>query len=40
MMDSGQPYKVPGQLFTDDTVGLAPSLDSLLAMFVHFSQWT
>jgi hypothetical protein len=30
---------VPGQLFADDTVGLAPSLDNLHAMFAHFSQW-
>jgi hypothetical protein len=30
---------VPGQLFADDTVGLAPSLDNLHAMLAHFSQW-
>jgi hypothetical protein len=39
MLDSTQKLKVPGQLFADDTVGLAPSLDNLLAMFAHFSQW-
>jgi hypothetical protein len=30
---------VPYRLFADDTVGLALSLDSLHAMFAHFSQW-
>ena len=39
MLDSRQPLRVPGQLFADDTVGLAPSLDNLHAMFAHFSQW-
>jgi hypothetical protein len=30
----------PGQLFADDTVGLAPSLDDLHDMLIHyFSQW-
>jgi hypothetical protein len=37
--DSRQPLRVPGQLFADDTVGVAPSLDNLHAMFVNFSQW-
>jgi hypothetical protein len=36
MLDSRQPMRVPGQLFADDTVGLAPSLDNLHAMFGHF----
>jgi hypothetical protein len=31
--------RVPGQLFADDTVGLAPSLDNMYAIFAHFSQW-
>jgi hypothetical protein len=38
MLDSRQPLRVPGQLFADDTVGLAPSLDNVHAMFAHFSQ--
>jgi hypothetical protein len=38
-LDSRQPLRVPGQLFAGDTVGLAPSLDNLHAMFAHFSQW-
>jgi hypothetical protein len=39
MLDYRQPLRVPGQLFADGTVGLAPSLDNLHAMFAHFSQW-
>jgi hypothetical protein len=40
MLDSRQPLlRVPGQLFADDTVGLAPSLDNLHAIFAYFSQW-
>jgi hypothetical protein len=39
MLDSGQPLRLPGQLFADDTVGLAPSLDNLHAMLAHFSLW-
>jgi hypothetical protein len=39
MLDSRRPLRVPGQLFADDTVGLAPSLDNLHAMFARFSQW-
>jgi hypothetical protein len=39
MLDSRLPLRVPGQLFADDTVGLAPSLDNLHAMFAYFSQW-
>jgi hypothetical protein len=39
MLDSRQPLRVQGQLFADDTVGLAPSLENLHAMFAHFSQW-
>jgi hypothetical protein len=38
MLDSKQPLRVPGQLFADDTVALAPSLHNLHAMFAHFSQ--
>jgi hypothetical protein len=38
-LDSRQPLRVPGQLFADDTVGLAPSLDNMHAMFARFSQW-
>jgi hypothetical protein len=34
-----QPVKVPGQFFADDSVGLAPPLDNLHAVFAHFSQW-
>jgi hypothetical protein len=40
MLDSRQPLlRVPGQLFADDTVGLAASINNLHAMFAHFSQW-
>jgi hypothetical protein len=39
MLVSMKPLRVPGQLFADDTVGLAPSLDNLHAMFAHFAQW-
>jgi hypothetical protein len=39
MLDSRHPLWVSGQVFVDDTVGLAPSLDNLHAMFAHFSQW-
>jgi hypothetical protein len=40
MLDSRQSLRVPGQLFADDTVGLALSLDNLHAIFVPFSQWS
>jgi hypothetical protein len=33
-----QPLRVPGQLLANDTMGLAPSLNNLHAMFAHFSQ--
>jgi hypothetical protein len=39
MLDYRQPLWVSGQSFADDTVGLAPSLDNLHAMFVPFSLW-
>jgi hypothetical protein len=39
MLDSRQPLRVPGQLFADNTVGLAPSLEILHDMFAHFSHW-
>jgi hypothetical protein len=39
MLASRQPVRVPGLQFADDTVGLAPSLENLHAMFAHFSQW-
>jgi hypothetical protein len=39
MLDSGQPLRVPGKLFADDTMGLAQSLDNLHAMFAPFSLW-
>jgi hypothetical protein len=38
MVDFRQPLRVPGQLFADDTEGLAPSLDNLHAMFSRFTR--